>query len=455
MALLTSHSNCDQESGGDTPLSSTATVSISSGIENGIRSCFISDENESSVFSSSTTSSSRSDSSPCNHDSTSSFDIKEMDDDGDRFPLHKAVADFALQAIADPDSIPLLEQRIRDLAQSCPESISTYNHNGMTPFHVACKEGASYQIIMDLFRICPSAVSTPTQPTRNDAKRRGRSTKRSMLPLHIACRYYSGLATIQSQIISFLIRVYPEAAQITTKAIQKTRTFHNDDRNEISDGDLPLHLYCENHFCNVNVLKLLIKIYPDAIKQRNRKGQLPIHLACERRYFQRVANEKVDVGKYKDKKINSNSTHARATESNTNTSSSSDDKIRFFAQAYPESLLVCDDDKGELPLHTAIRGYQNASTIEFLLSSCPQSIQFVDLKGRTALHRCVMSTLTDPQTMTLLLENDPLATCVLDHNNGGGNIPLLYATASKPLDLIYTMIRTCPISLEVLRNPTN
>jgi ankyrin repeat protein len=278
-------------------------------------------------------------------------------------------------------------------------------------------------------------VSTPTRPLR-----RRKGGKRPMLPLHIACRYYSGLAEAQNQVISLLLRVYPEAAKISTLEIDNVPTIPDDVNatDKISNGDFPLHLYCENHFCNLPVLDLLIKANPAAIQHRNRHGQLPLHLACERRYFQRLEKSK------NTKSHKHNPTSAME-------GGSGGDIIRHLVKVHPDSLLICDDKKGELPLHAAVRGYQDAATIQYMLKSCPQSIQFVDLSGRTALHRCVMRTIIDSDVMAVLLKYDPYATCIFDHHDQG-NIPLQYAVASKSLDVIYTLIRSCPVSLEILRN---
>jgi ankyrin repeat protein len=426
------------------PLAST--VTSSAGLNCDLESCMVSlgTSADSSTISvgtfadSSTISSEASSSSFCSIITVDS--TRMVLEDGGNLPLHVAVSNFAMEVMSDPNRRPDLEQRIRDMAFASPASVNAFNHAGMTPFHVACKEGASYQTIFDLFTIWPHAVSTPTRPVR-----RRKGGKSPMLPLHMACRYYSGLAEEQNKVISFLLRVYPEASNIFTSEIEVMPTILDDANSNvrINDGDLPLHLYCENHFCNLPVLDVLFKAYPDAIQQRNRHGKLPLHLACERRYFQRL-----EIGK------NTKSSQNNPSSPPTRSMEVGSDIIRYLVKANPDSLLVCDDKKGELPLHAAVRGYQDAATIKYMLKSCPQSIQFVDLSGRTALHRCVIKTIFDPEVMAILLEFDPYATCIFDHHDQG-KIPLQYAVASKSLDLIYTLIRSCPMSLEILRNSTH
>ena len=99
--------------------------------------------------------------------------------------------------------------------------------------------------------------------------------------------------------------MYPEAVKVWTKSsscshvndvVTKNNATKNNEDGSCGD-ELPIHLYCQNHFCNVLVLRqLLIPSYPESIQTfSSRTGQLPIHMVCERQYFQRVANKKYDM----------------------------------------------------------------------------------------------------------------------------------------------------------------
>jgi hypothetical protein len=308
-----------------------------------------------------------------------------------------------------------------------------------------------------------------------------------MLPLHLTCRYYSGLE--QPSIIAFLLQMYPEAAKIwTTKnppvdhsyndsESSHHRHHHYDDSLETrttnltidsnssnnEDGacgeELPIHLYCQNHFCNVLVLQnLLIPAYPDSIQTfSSRTGQLPIHMVCERQYFQRVSNKKYDS------KINPSSNIGSSSSSTSN----SDALIRYCLKLYPPSATIRDLQRGELPFGTALRGYQSQSTLRHILSYHQEAIIHLDQKGRTPLHRyCMMlasnvsggSTMNhvtmdrDDSTVTLLsflLQHDThhVAGTIMDHS---GCIPLQYVIDHQnhvSLDIIYTLIRSYPTSI--------
>lgn len=318
-------------------------------------------------------------------------------------PLHRALTDFSLQSIADPDNVTRLEQHIKEMVQSWPNSVDVFNNQGMTALHIACKEGAPLSVIMDLVNAKPSSVETATR------------NKQKMLPLHLVCRYYSGPAATMCQVVQFLLRVHPDAARCATGA----------------GGELALHLCCQNYFCTVPLLELLVQAYPEAVRLvTHKKRQLPLHLACERHYFQRSVNGRI------------------RTDTSNEISSSSHEIIRYLVESFTESVAVYDK-KGELPFHTAVRGYQTPETIMFLLSVFPDSIHFSQDTGRTALHICVTNAVPDLATLTLLLEADASASTVVDDE---GKIPLQYAVRSKNLDLIYTLIGSFPSSLEALRH---
>lgn len=341
----------------------------------------------------------------CANDISKKVSVSFRIERGD-LPLHRALAEFSLQSIADPNNVTWLEEQIKHLIQSSPDSVDLFTSDGMSPLHIACREGASLAVIRSLVKARPASVKIAT---RNG---------RQMLPLHLVCRYYSGPTATMYQIVQFLLGVYPEAAKITT-----------------GTGELALHLYCRNHFCTVRVLELLVRAYPDArnIGTQTRR-QLPIHLACERRYFERSEGRK-------------NPTKENGGETAINTSSGSDEVIRYLLWTNPESVTVYDAN-GELPLHAAVRGYQTTATLTFLLKAFPDSIQFLEDTGRTALHIAVSNAVPDLATVQLLLQADVSATTVVDDCN---MTPMHYAAKGNNLHILYMLIRGCPNSIEALK----
>lgn len=327
--------------------------------------------------------------------------VSVQDERGD-LRLHRALTEFSLQSVADPDNVTYLEQGITRLIRAWPDSVKIFNVEGLSPLHVACREGASLAVIHELIRIWPDSVTTATR------------NKRKMLPLHLVCRYYAGTTATKHKIILFLLRTYPAAAKITT-----------------GRGELALHLCCQNYFCTLVVLELLVKAYPAALKiGTHKKQQLAVHIACERQYMKRLGGKKIRNAK---------------DDENNNNGSSSDEIIRYLVTAYTESVAVYDK-KGELPLHTAVRGYQSTETVAFLLEVFPKSIAFLEDNGRTALHIAVSNAVPCMATIHLLLEADPSATAVVDDR---GKLPSDYA--AKNIDIVNTLIGDRPSTINTLQ----
>ena len=245
-------------------------------------------------------------------------------------------------------------------------------------------------------------------------------------------------------------------ANITISSSSSTTTnisaTHKNNTNE--DGthgeELPIHLYCQNHFCNILVLQqLLIPAYPESMQTfSSRTGQLPIHMVCERQYFQRVSNKKYD---------------SKNTVSSKSSSSHSDAIIRYCVSLYPRSVGIRDLQRGELPFSTALRGYQTFSTLQHLLSLYAAAITTVDQKGRTPLHRyCMMlashksggntndTTTIDNNdnvlSLLLLYDTQRVAGTIMDQS---GCTPLQYVIGQRnvSLDVIYSLVRSYPTSI--------
>jgi hypothetical protein len=78
-------------------------------------------------------------------------------------------------------------------------------------------------------------------------------------PLHAACAYRAPL-----EVVKLLIREYPEAAAIKT-----------------NHGYTPLHNACEYGVSSPDVIKLLIQTNPQALEQRNKLGNTPFLTALK------------------------------------------------------------------------------------------------------------------------------------------------------------------------------
>lgn len=212
--------------------------------------------------------------------------VKEADQEWN-YPLHLACQSQA--------SLPVIQL----LTQEFPAAIKIGNKRWLLPFHVACMEQASDKVKAFLLRQYPKAAlksplcvcgrpendgncsplhfvckeamcSVSTVQTLLQCIPQAAQKKCSavgMLPLHLACLFHSNeMDTIRS-----LLLAYPEGAG---KFSEERRGMH---------AALPLHLALVENAAtaSVEVVELLLKAYPDAIRTRiqSEANMLPIHLA--------------------------------------------------------------------------------------------------------------------------------------------------------------------------------
>lgn len=312
----------------------------------------------------------------------------EADEFGN-LPLHRAVEQFSMDCLDSPRDQSLFEQHIASLIELYPEAVKVFNHRGLNPLHIACREGVSLAVIHSLVQVWPDSIRCPTR------------NKHQMLPLHLVCRFYAGKAAEKLRILHYLLRAYPAAVEMAT-----------------AQGDLALHLACRNYFCTLSVIELLMEAFPDGVRTVNDNQQLPLHVACGHHYMKRLS-------KKSNKKKKDNNGHHQDTEN----SCSSSDIIRHLVKAYPEAAQVFDC-RGTLPLHAAVRGYQSPATIKFLVDACPAAADYTDCAGRTALHLSVSRAVPNLATVQLLLAENPAAADALDDRN---KLPLHYAQKNANL----------------------
>ena len=303
-------------------------------------------------------------------------------DENGNLPLHDAIASFAMDCLNAPSDQSLLELRIESLIKCNPEAVCAFNYKGLTPLHMACREGGSLAVIHALVKAQPESVKTTTQ------------SRQKMLPLHLVCRYYSGKASEKYRILTYLLRAFPKAVEIAT-----------------ASGDLALHLACRNYFCTLAIIDLIAQAYPEGVRTVNNKHQLPLHIACGHQYMKRLSR-KHNHRKQKECDMEDQ-----------DNSCSSRDIIGYLAEAYPEGTNVFDT-KGTLPLHAAVKGYQTPETIQYLVDTCPDAVEYTDNVGRTALHCAVSRQVPCLRTVELLLAENPAAAEAYDDLN---KLPVDYA----------------------------
>jgi len=161
---------------------------------------------------------------------------------------------------------------------------------GMLALHYCCKNRKpSYALVVMLLEAYPAACCLPDEKWGNlplhwavRAKKpaakiirvliksypdacRDYDSSAGRLPLHFACE--SGNSSLS--LFSAVLKAYPDAVAMG---------------DELA-GRLPVHWACKNpnSSLGLELVKKLIKLYPEALKQTDQVGALPVHYACENR----------------------------------------------------------------------------------------------------------------------------------------------------------------------------
>ena len=289
--------------------------------------------------------------------------------------LHHMLNDFSLMSLVRNDSIDRV-QVIFGLISRWPEIVLARDENGLLPIHVACQEGAPLVVVQRLLQARPETTMSPT----ND--------RRCMLPLHLACRFYNGRNKEKSRIIRYLCKSNPTSLQLTC-----------------SNGETPLHLVCRNYFCTAKDVRFLSRQFPKALTIQSRKdGKTPLHIACEKHYMERKQGTHVP--------------HP----SDDNPSSSSSEIVHYLVQLQPNALRMANH-RGELPLHSCVKGFQPTPLVHFLLHQYPYAATHQDRHGRTPLHLSTLQRMPSHSTTQALLQAFPDAVLMTDDQ---GNRPNLH-----------------------------
>ena len=157
------------------------------------------------------------------------------------------------------------------------------------------------------------------------------------LPIRHLCENEELAEAVSVDILTLLLQVYPESVQ----------------RENEWDG-LPLHTAVKMGK-SPKFLKILVNSYPESVQIQNADGWLPIHWAC-----------------YSD--------YSRV------------DTVKFLLDIYPESIHA-DSGGGWLPIHQASssNGTQKVDVIEHLLSKDPTCASKVTENGEYPLHLACLS----------------------------------------------------------------
>ncbi len=220
-------------------------------------------------------------------------------------------------------------EEIQLFIKAYPDAVREKNELGDLLLHYAIRYGASVEVIQLIIEAYPNAVREKNELGE--------------LPLHIAVRYGGPVEVIQ-----LLIEAYPDA--VRKKNEYGDLPLHSAVKNRPTEIQLPTDVYPDAFYkgASVEVLKLLIEEYPDALKEKNYGGELPLHVAAKK-------GASVEV-------------------------------IQLLIKAYPDA--VREEDRSEnLPLHTAIAGEASVEVLQLLIKEYPDAAKIENRDGFLPIDR--------------------------------------------------------------------
>lgn len=174
------------------------------------------------------------------------------------------------------------------------------------------------------------------------------------------------------------------------------------------DGVLPLHCICSARLPLFSNVKMLLKMYPDAIRCHDKRGWLPLHWAAYNCYNEEIVDYLLDkfpngafMPTYKGQLPFQLTTH------NMNFS------IVMKVLDANKDALTAIDNEGNTALHDATRHCNNEAATR-LLSLCPELSDYRNFKGELPIHRVFqfvprnsMLATRQLETIKILLESHP------------------------------------------------
>jgi len=268
-----------------------------------------------------------------------------------KFPIFGPPQFFALHLACSKSVV--LPTIIQYLADQWPEAIRIQTPSEDAPLHIACNtSGITTEVITRLVNMWPDSIKVRNEdgylplhiacchnaqhasmialimdqwpPAVRDA-----SPKSGRLPLHLACRAQGSL-----QVLRLLVNAWSEAVRV-----------------QDVNGFLPLHFACQNGTvmsdtgetrCFLGEIKLLVEAWPASLQSKTKRGMLPLHWAC----FDPM---------------------------------SSTDVIRYLVESYPAAVFM-QDHRGRLPLHLACAeatGSPPLEAIQCLVRAWPESVNML------------------------------------------------------------------------------
>jgi len=339
---------------------------------------------------------------------------------------------------------------VKLLIDAAPDTVRSIDQDGYMPLnHLCINEELDERAALAILKLLIDKHPDSIRHADNDGG----------LPIH--CAASGGKSP---EFCRLLIEAYPGSERIA----------------EVG-GELPLHYASRNS--TLDVVEYLYKLYPDAINHADTDGCYPIHFAIKRSRRRKIPIDTAGIVKFlldcdvhvKLQMVDGLSLFRFACKREYDDSNIEaalaiimviydaypeaieDDDIVFDIESYHEQVIafmICQldysrqatdhrlmttpDEKGQLPLHTALCNNVRLGSIKLLVKGNLSAIRSIDDSGRLPLH--VACQHHDSATVVQYLIG--LADVTLDAIDRQGNTVLHYACRGAKYDTIALLLET-------------
>jgi ankyrin repeat protein len=296
------------------------------------------------------------------------------------------------------------------LIEKCPEAVRHTDCNGNLPIHSSVMVPRSLEFYRVLIEAYPGSE-------------RMISSSNGAMPLHCAC-LRSDITTIE-----YLHKLYPDAIHQATLA-----------------GYHPIHVAIlsltqrSDPIDAVPIVKFLLDCDPNVRSQKIRGITSPLRWACRQLYYgSRIGAALVLITVLYDdypEEIESNELISDVHLFHQKVQSFIKSQRVYSRQAKDQRLMTNRDNKGQLPLHAAIRKNATLGSIKLLVKGNPSALQTPDNSGALPLH--VACEHHQSASVTQYLTGPDVST--LDVVDKEGNTAIHYACRGTKYDTIALLL---------------
>jgi ankyrin repeat protein len=339
-----------------------------------------------------------------------------------------------------------------------PESVRHATKNGMLPIHFASMTQSP-----EFCRILIGEYPGSEKMVDDDG----------MLPFHYACQYNTVTTA------KYFYQLYPESINVENNnglypircaiiwglknrsnpkhGIEVVRFLLDCNPDVLSStGQTPLHIACNSTQVTLKIVQLLIDAFPEPVRHEDNKGCMPIHLlCCNKKLNDEIGLEilKLLLKSYPESDNDPNINNYEFFHNACRNRSVTEGILRYLLKHFPNAAR-CTGILGELPLHNiCLNKNVTLGMVQLLIDAFPDSVRHENNNGSMPLHcLCLNKNLDEDgglKILELLITRYPES---VRHAAGDGDLPIHAAAGDQSPEFCRILIEAYPGSERINNN---